>query len=393
MIRILLVALKEVRSYLQDKGDLSFSLLIPIAVFALMYGAFGGQSHFHGTAHIVNEDEGGIYSALLLNRLQAQNNIDVELLPAAEAEIKLERSDLLLALYIPPDFSARLKEGQPAQLIFKQRGNGGQEGQIVAGIIKGVCQQISQEFQVQAQVQDIIKGQNIPPEHIRITVQKFLDRELEHPIITVSEQAIGARPDPVKQFLPGIITMFVLFAITLNARAIIEESKKGTLERLMITRLTTGQLFLGKFIGGVFRGFLQTLILLVLAYAVFRVFTPLSFLSCLVIALVYAAAASALGLVIAVAIRSEDAATWVAVFFTMLMTMLGGTFFTVASGSIWDTISRFSINTYANDAIKTVLIDGGALADVSPAIGILAGVAVIGVVLSRIFFKVVPGGK
>ena len=51
MKRALIVALREVRSYLQDKADLAFSLLLPIVTFALIYGAFGGTGLFHGTAY------------------------------------------------------------------------------------------------------------------------------------------------------------------------------------------------------------------------------------------------------------------------------------------------------------------------------------------------------
>ena len=393
MVRALSVTLREVRSFLQDKGDLAFSLLLPIAVFALTYGAFGGQSLFHGTAYVVNEDQGGTYSSLLLNRLGELKDIDVELLSAAKADSKIARSDLSLVLYIPKDFSNKLTLGESAQLIFKQRGNGGQEGQIVASMVRGVGQQLAHEFQVQSQVQSILSGLNIPPDSIRMNVQKFLDREHGHPIVEVSEKMIGTRPDPVKQFLPGIITMFVLFAITLNARAIVEERKKGTLERLMTTRLTVGQLFIGKFVAGILRGFIQTLILLILAYIVFRVFTPFSFLGSLLIAIIFSAAASALGLVIAVIVRTEDAATWIGVFFTMVMTMLGGTFFPIPKGSIWGTLSKISINTFANDAFRTIIAEGRALTDIGLELGILAGVAVIGVILSRTFFRVLPGGK
>jgi ABC-2 type transport system permease protein len=204
---------------------------------------------------------------------------------------------------------------------------------------------------------------------------------------------LGTRPDPVREFLPGIMTMFVLFAITLSARAIVEERKKGTLERLMTTRLSISQLFAGKFLAGIARGFVQTLILLILSYIVFRIFTPLSFLESLVIALVFAAAASALGLIIASLVRTEDAATWVAVFFTMVMVMLGGTFFTIAPGSIWDTISKVSINTYANTAFKELIVRGGSLADVWLELVVMAGVAIVGLALSRALFKVMPGGR
>lgn len=93
MSRALIVALREVRTYLQDKADLAFSLLLPIAIFALMYGAFGGESMFHGTAHVVNEDQGGTYSALLLEQLDEIDVLDVELLSLSDADSKLDRSD------------------------------------------------------------------------------------------------------------------------------------------------------------------------------------------------------------------------------------------------------------------------------------------------------------
>jgi ABC-2 type transport system permease protein len=393
MNRALVIALREVRTYLQDKADLAFSLLLPIAVFALMYGAFGGESLFHGTAYVVNEDQGGSYSTLLLERLGELENLDVELLSLPEADSKLDRSDLLLVLYIPEGFSNKLASGEPAQLVFKQRGNGGQEGQIVASIVRGVAEEIGQELQVYSQVSEALGGRNIPQESIEITVQKFLDRERELPIVGVREQTVGSSPDPVNQFLPGIVTMFVLFAITLSARAVVEERKKGTLERLLTTRLSVGQLFVGKFLASISRGFVQTLILLVLAYMVFQLFTPLSFLECLVIALIFTAAASALGLVIASVARSEESASWIAVFFTMAMVMLSGTFFEITKGSVMYSLSKASINTYANDAFKVIIAQGGSLADIGLELGVLAGVIVVGLVLSRVLFKVMPGGR
>ena len=56
MKRALYIALNEVKLYLQDKGDLAFSLLLPIVTFALIYAAFGGDVLFEGTAYVVDED-------------------------------------------------------------------------------------------------------------------------------------------------------------------------------------------------------------------------------------------------------------------------------------------------------------------------------------------------
>jgi len=393
MKRALIVALWEVRIYLQDKADLAFSLLLPIIVFALMYGAFSGESLFHGTAHVVNDDMGGAYSTVLLEQLDKLENLDVELLSPSEADTKLERSDVLMVLYIPEGFSSRLTSGEPAQLVFKQRGNGGQEGQIVASIIRGVAEEMNQEFQVYSQVNNALVGSGIPQDSIEITTQKFLEQERQHPIVEVREKTVGSSPDPVNQFLPGIVTMFVLFAITLGAQAIVEERRKGTLERLLTTRLSVGQLFFGKFLAGISRGFIQTLILLILAYIVFQLFTPLTFIEVLVIALIFAAAASAIGLVIASIARTQDQASWIAVLFTMATVMLGSTFFEISEDSALYALSRISINTYVNDALNTIIVQSGSLADVGTELGILAGVIVVGLVVSRILFRVMPGGR
>ena len=393
MTKPLLVALREVRTYLQDKADLAFSLLLPVAIFALTYGAFGGESMFHGTLHVVNGDQGGGYSTLLLERLGDLDNLDVELLPPEKADIRLERSDLLMALYIPEGFSDKLGSGEQAQLVFKQRGNGGEEGQIVASLVRGVVERMQQEFRVYSQVGNALEGSDIPPDSIETTVQKFLERERGHPIVAIREETVGASPDVVRQFLPGIVTMFVLFAITLSARALVEERKNGTLERLLTTRLSVGQLFLGKFLANASRGFVQTLILLVLAYAVFQLFTPFTFVECLVIAIVFSAAVSTLGLIIGSVARTEDQATWTAVFFTMVTVMLAGTFFAIPEGSILHTLSKASINTHANNAFKTIIAEGGSLADVGTELAVLSGVIVAGLPLSRVLFKVMPGGR
>jgi ABC-2 type transport system permease protein len=393
MNRAFIVALREVRTYLQDRADLAFSLLLPIALFALMYGAFGGQTLFHGTAYVVNQDEGGAYSTILLDQLDAIDGVDVELLSAEDAEAKLDNSDLLMVIYIPADFSASLAAGEPTELVFRQRGNGGDEGQIVASIVRGIAEGLNQQFQVSNEVNRALAGFDIPQEHITSTVEQYLDEERASPIVALNEQTVGTATDPVEMFLPGIVTMFVLFAITLSARAIVEERKKGTLERLLTTRLSVGQLFFGKFLANVSRGFVQTLILLALGYIVFQIFTPLSFIQALFIVLIFAAAASALGMVIAAIARSEDSAIWIAVVFTMVMVMLGGTFFEISEGSVFYTLSRFSINTYANSALNTVIAEGGSLANLGMELGILAAVAVVGLILSRAFFKVIPGGK
>ena len=398
MIRSLFIALNEVKLYLQDKGDLSFSLLLPIITFALIYGAFGGQTQFEATAYVVDEDD-GIYSDVFLEQLENTEGITVELLTAEKADMKLERSDVTLAIYVPADFSASLLSGEKTRLLFKQRGNAGQENQIVASIARSIIDDINREFLTRYQVSERFSDTGIPQESIDLVVQQFLEEERTQPVIIIEAVDPSADVDQedengfVNQFLPGIVTMYVIFAITMSARVIVEERRKGTLERLLTTRLSVGQLFFGKFLASISRGFVQTVILLGLSYAVFQIFTPLSFLSCLAIALVFAAAGSALGMIIASIARSEEGAMWIAVVFSVLTFMFGGTFFEIPQDSGLYIISRFSLNSYGNQAFSTIITDGGSLADTGSELGLLAIVMVAGLVISRFLFKAVPGGK
>lgn len=392
MARSWVIALFEVRGYLRDRADLAFSLLLPVAIFALMYGAFGGQSHFYGTAYVVDEDR-GYYAADFIDGLDKLDNLDVELLTAQDAQSRLQSSDLLMVIQIPEGFSSKLAAGEQARLIFRQRGNGGNEGQIVASLARGVAEEMGQEIAVKSQVKAALADKGIASERIDFTVDRLFETERQSPTVDVTERLTGAEIDLPRQFLPGIITMFVLFSVTLTGRALVEERRKGTLERLLTTQLGVGQLFGGKFLANVFRGFVQTFILLSLAYAVFRFFTPLTFLEALAIALIFAAAVSTLGLIIGSLARTEDQAVWVAVFFTMATTMLGGTFFPIPEGSVLAAISKASINTYANAAFKLVIAQGGSLSDLALELGVLAGVAVVGLIISRLIFRSAPGGR
>lgn len=391
-MRTIYIALAEIRIYFQDRGDLAFSLLLPIAIFALMYGAFGGQSTFSGTARIVNQD-GGKYATKLINDIEKADGLDVELLSAAEATEKLKNSDLQMVVFIPADFSEKLAAGKPAELVFKQRGNGGQENQIIAGLIRGEAEQMNGDFQVLSQVKKNLKGQGFAKTHIKKVTERFIAREHKSPLIGIKEESLGGTPNPVKAFLPGIITMFVLFAVTLNARSIVEERKRGTLERLLTTKLSVGQLFTGKWLAGVSRGFSQTLILLALSYAVFRSFTPSTFLGAAIVCLLFVAAASSISLIIAGVSRTEDQTIWMATLFTIATAMFGGTFFEVPKGSSFESLSRLSINTYVNDSLKTIMGSQGSLFDVWQNLAVLAGVAIVALILSRLAFKALPGGK
>jgi hypothetical protein len=73
--------------------------------------------------------------------------------------------------------------------------------------------------------------------------------------------------------------------------------------------------------------------------------------------------------------------------------MISGTFVAISKGTLLETLSHFSINTYANNAFRTLITQGGTLADARTDILVMVGVAIVGLIISRFLFRATQEGK
>ena len=386
MLRPFVVAWVELKRFGADRGALAFSIALPIALFALMYGVFGGGTSFSATASMVDLD-GGPVAAKLLDRISAVDGLTVEVLTEAEADSALDRSRILTAVVIPAGFSGKLEAGDPASVLFKRRGSGGETGQIVSQIVQGAAQDIAAEFEVRELVRTQLNGKGIPEAQIEQSVRALMDEARTAPAVTVERRTVGEEEDPLDRLIPGVLTMFLMFAATMSAASIIVERRTGTLERLLTTRLSVNQLFVGKFLASVGRAMAQALILLSLAFAVLRVADAAAFAQVVVLSLLIAAAVSSLGLVVAGMARTQEQATWGSVFLTMTMTVFSGTFVSVGETGVLAFLSKLTLNKYAIDGIHGIISGNAGLAGQGPEAAILGGIAVIGFILARVAFR------
>ena len=394
MGRSVLLALFEVKRFLADRGALAFSIALPIVLFALMVGVFGGDTSFNSTAHVADLD-GGDAARKLIERIEDVDGLDVRRYTEAGLDDALDRSAVLTGFVIPEGFTGALESGTPATVRVKRRGNGGDAGQITAAIVQGAADSLASEYELRRALGALV-SEAVPPEQVEAHTGLLLGDARRDPPVrvvtqTLNEQAEGE--DILDRLLPGVIVMFLLFSVTLNAQTLIEERRNGTLERLLTTQLTTGQLFAGKFLAGVSRGMLQTVVLLVLAFVVLRIAGPAALAQSAVLALVVSAAASAIALVIATAARTDDQATWGAVFITMFMTVFGGTFFPIGDSGVLELLSRLTLNRYAIDAYEGILGETATLGDATSEMALLGGVAVVCLIVARLLFRVSSEAK
>ena len=398
MTRPLYIALLELKLFLNNRAELAFSIALPILLFALMYGALSSDSELFTPASVVDLD-GGPHARELVRRLDSLSAVDVKERTGADADAALERSAILFAVVIPDGFSEALEAGEPVPLVFRQRGNGGDTGQIVAAIVRGIARDMATDARVRVQVQRALAGSDVPQERIEAEAGAQLASLRTSPPVAVEVRRPGQDPeaeseaDLFSRLLPGLIVMFVMFSVTLAAQALVEERRTGTLERLMTTRLGVNQLFAGKFLSGVARAMFQTVVMLSLAFAVFRPGGPLVFVELLAFVLLAAAAFTGVSLVIGAVARTRNHAAWAAVFFTLLMVVFSGTFFEIVEGTLLHSISKATINAYAIDAMQNIIGRGENLGQQWLEMAVMAGVAVVGLTLARLLFSITPEGR
>lgn len=179
-------------------------------------------------------------------------------------------------------------------------------------------------------------------------------------------------PGDVRDLVPGLLALTVLFGTSsMEAIVIVFERRLGSLERLLLAPIRLPALLAGKLLGGMVFGMTVTLAVLVVVLIAFGgdgIHWPW-----LILALLLSAAAfSALGAFVSVAVKEVFEAQTLANFIRFPMIFLGGVFVPVASMPPGlQAIARALPLTYSVEALRAAWV-GGSWADVVLDLGVLA---------------------
>ena len=184
-------------------------------------------------------------------------------------------------------------------------------------------------------------------------------------------------PGDLRGLVPGLLALTLLFGTSsMEAIVIVFERRIGSLERLLLAPVRLPALLAGKLLGGMTFGLMVTAIVLVSVLVVFGpggINWPL-----LVVTLLFSAAAfSALGAFVSVAVKEVFEAQTLANFIRFPMMFLGGVFVPVDSlPTVLQVIARALPLTYSVEALRAALM-GGSPAVAALDLAALAGFAVI----------------
>jgi ABC-2 type transport system permease protein len=169
-------------------------------------------------------------------------------------------------------------------------------------------------------------------------------------------------PGDLRGLIPGLVALTLLFGTSsMEAIVIAFERRVGSLERLLLAPVRLPALMAGKLLGGMAFGLTVTLVVLIIVLIAFGMGSVNWLL--LVLALLFSAAAfSALGAFVSVAVKEVFEAQTLANFIRFPMMFLGGVFVPVDSlPTALQVIARALPLTYSVEALRVALQGGNLL--------------------------------
>ena len=180
---------------------------------------------------------------------------------------------------------------------------------------------------------------------------------------------------------PALVAFFAFFFIFLLAAvAFLRERTSGTLERLLATPLRRGELVAGYLAGFSLFALLQALVIIVFTVAVLRIHYQGNVATIFLIEAVLVVGAVSLGLAVSAFARNELQAVQFVPLILLPQVFLSGLLVPVDQlPDLLRPIAAVLPLTYANEALRSVMIDGAGLTDglVLRDLGLLAGFALL----------------
>ncbi len=247
--RLASIIRKEFIQITRDKRTLVIILIIPIMqLFLLGYSA---TSDVRNVPLAVFDQCRCPESRLLLDAYRAADYFRIAYDVGSEDDIRtlIEQGKARAGVIIPPDYDARLAEGN-AQVAFILDGSDAVAGSTALAAATLIGQQHATSLMMEKLERSGMDVKNFqPPLEVRTRV--------------------WYNPDLVSSYfmIPGVIGM-ILFAITaiLTATAVVRERERGTIEQLIVTPIRPWELVVGKVVPYIILALIDTIEVLAIGH-------------------------------------------------------------------------------------------------------------------------------
>ena len=349
------------KEFIQMRRDrITFGMMIGLPIIQLMLFGFAINADPRHLPTLVEMADNGPLSRAVVAGMQNSGYFDFRgSVAGAEAgEEALRRGEANFVVVIPPGFERDVVRGRnPEILVAADASDPSATGGAVAAL-SGI---------VDVAIRETLEGPLRP------------SASAARPFSVVVHREYNPEGKTSTNIVPGLLAIILsMTMVMITAVAIVKETERGTMEMLIATPVRPMEVMLGKILPYVFVGYVQTIVFLAAARAIFAVpfeGAPFAFF---VGFNIFILVNLALGFLISTAARNQMQAMQLSFFTILPSILLSGFMFPFAGMPGWaQFIGQGVPSTHFLLIVRKVMLKGGDLADVTSELGALAIILVV----------------
>ncbi|MGO9309801.1 MAG: ABC transporter permease [Spirochaetia bacterium] len=366
---------KEFQQLRRDRRLLPMIFLSPVLQIALL--GYAANMDVKDIPLAVCDQDKSVESRQLVSRfLESGSYVASAYLPdAASAEKNIEEGKSSLALVIPPGYGKSLngKKSSPLQLLA----DGSDSQSAAIGLTYATL---------------IVSRAQVERSRARLS---SLDPAVQRRIRSVQvDPAVRVLYNPTlasRNFMVPAVLALILMVITtvLTSQAIVKEKEVGTLEQLIVTPITPGQLIIGKLAPFALISLVIITIILVASLLLFGLAVRGSLFVLYGLSLLFMLSSLGMGLFVSTVAKSQQQATMISMFFVMMpMLTLSGFVFPIESmPPVIRAVTYIFPLRYYFVIIRGLFLKGISLPDLWRETAALAAIGVVVIAASVLRFR------
>jgi ABC-2 type transport system permease protein len=375
MRTILFIIRKEFQQLFRDRRLLPMIFLSPVLQIALL-GYAANMDVKDIPLAVCDQDQSVESRALVASFLQSGSFVARGYLPdVASAERSIESGKSSLALVIPPGFGKSLNGQRTAPLQLLADGSETQSAAIGLTYATFIVSR-AQAARAAARLS------GLDPRVLR----QVRAVQVDPAVRVLYNPTLASR----NFMVPGVLALILMIITTvLTSLAIVKEKELGTLEQLIVTPITPGQLIIGKLAPFVIISVVIITVILFASLLLFGLAVRGSLLVLYALSLLFMMTSLGIGLFVSTIARSQQQAMMISMFFFMMpMLILSGFVFPIESmPPVIQAVTYIFPLRYYFVIIRGLFLKGVGLAELWRETAALAGLGIAIIAASVLRFR------
>jgi len=364
------IAIKDLMEFERNRIGLMFLFLMPF--FMLLMTGFifpTGSSYTNIPVAMVDLDHSNA-SMQFFAQLEAANNMTTPnpmILQSAasidDATTLVRQGQIYGAIIIPQGFSSDLAQGKQTNVTVLSDNSIPQVSMIMQGIGSQIVSKLG-SIRGMARIQSLSIEANTTVDPQAVIA----------PYVPVTQGTVPGNLNYFDFIAPGLLMMIVMMgAMTGTPRAIAHEKEIGTFDGILAAPVSEMSIIFGKTIAQTVRGFIQGIVVIIIAVLIFGVtIQEGSLLLAFVLLFLGTFSFIGLGILLTSLANNEETATILMTVLQFPMMFLTGVFFPIQQMPwFMQDISKVLPLTYAITAMRKVMILNAGITDILPEVIIL----------------------